>query len=99
VTAVHSPVPEADQLAALLTTLRTRYSLVLAGGQGELKGRIFRVGHLGMIDERDAYSILATLEQGMADHGMLSRVGLTVAAAQAVVRSAAEAPSEPAGVA
>jgi aspartate aminotransferase-like enzyme len=98
VTAVHAPDPDADQLKALLTTLRTRYGLVLAGGQGELQGRIFRVGHLGMIDEGDAYSILATIEQGLADHGMLSRVGLTVAAAQAVVRSTAETPSEPAGV-
>jgi alanine-glyoxylate transaminase/serine-glyoxylate transaminase/serine-pyruvate transaminase len=95
---VHAPDPDADQLKALLTTLRTRYGLVLAGGQGELQGRIFRVGHLGMIDEGDAYSILATIEQGLADHGMLSRVGLTVAAAQAVVRSTAETPSEPAGV-
>ena len=86
VTAVHSPVPAADQLTALLTTLRTRYGLVLAGGQGELKGRIFRVGHLGMIDEGDAYSILATIEQGMADHGMLSRVGGRSAAHQTNVK-------------
>jgi aspartate aminotransferase-like enzyme len=96
VTAVHSPAASADDLKAWLTALRTRHGLVLAGGQGQLAGRIFRVGHLGFVDERDAYSILATIEQGLADHGLLSRVGLTVAAAQRVARGAEAAP-EPAG--
>jgi len=92
VTAVHSLTQTPEELKQLLTTLRTRYGLVLAGGQGELQGKIFRVGHLGMIDDHDAYSILATLEQGLADHGLLSRVGLTVAAAQAVARNPEAAP-------
>ena len=69
---------------------------MLAGGQGPLAGKVFRVGHLGYIEERDAYSILATIEQGLADQGLLSRVGLTVAAAQRVARGA-EAVPEPAG--
>jgi aspartate aminotransferase-like enzyme len=96
VTAVHSPARSAEELRSWLATLRTRYGLVLAGGQGQLLGRIFRVGHLGWIDERDAYSILATIEQGLVDHGLLSRVGLTVAAAQLASRGA-EAVPEPAG--
>ena len=95
VTAVHSPAESPDELKALLTTLRTRYGLVLAGGQGQLTGKVFRIGHLGLVDERDAYSILATLEQGLVDHGLLSRVGLTVAAAQAAARGDAT-PAEPA---
>ena len=94
VTAVHSPVDAPEELKAFLTLLRTRYGLVLAGGQGELTGRIFRVGHLGLIDDGDAYSILATIEQGMADSGMLSRTGLAVPAAQAVVRRSAEGASQ-----
>jgi aspartate aminotransferase-like enzyme len=94
VTAVHSPAGSPEELKALLAALRTRHGLVLAGGQGQLAGRIFRVGHLGFIDEGDAYSILATIEQGLADHGLLSRVGLTVAAAQ---RVALGAEAEPAG--
>jgi aspartate aminotransferase-like enzyme len=92
VTAVQSPAPDADTLKAWQTTLRTRYGLVIAGGQTELTGKIFRVGHLGHIEEPDAYSILATNEQGLADHGMLSRVGLAVPAAQSVVRAAAASP-------
>ncbi|HEX3606343.1 MAG TPA: alanine--glyoxylate aminotransferase family protein [Candidatus Dormibacteraeota bacterium] len=96
VTAVHSPASSPEDLKRLLADLRVRHGLVLAGGQGKLAGRVFRVGHLGYIEERDAYSILATIEQALADHGLLSRVGLTVAAAQRVARGTEAAP-EPAG--
>jgi aspartate aminotransferase-like enzyme len=97
VTAIHNPVDGPDALKELLTALRTGHGLVLAGGQGGLAGKIFRIGHLGMIDEGDVYSILATLEQGLHETGMRSRVGLAVPAAQAVVRSV-QASVQPAGV-
>lgn len=97
VTAVRNPVDEAGALKELLTTLRARHGLVLAGGQGDLSGRIFRIGHLGMVDEGDVYNILATLEQGLHETGMRSRVGLAVPAAQAVVRSL-QVTGQPAGV-
>jgi aspartate aminotransferase-like enzyme len=98
VTAVHSPAPDADALKGLLGHLRTEYGLVLAGGQGDLGGKIFRIGHLGMVDERDVYAILATLEQGMLDKGMLSRAGQSVAAAQVAARRGSDA-AKPAPVA
>ena len=97
VTAILNPVDGPDTLKELLTALRTRHGLVLAGGQGDLSGKIFRIGHLGMIDEGDVYSILATLEQGLHETGMRSRVGLAVPAAQAVVRSV-QVSGQPAGV-
>ncbi len=93
VTALRNPSDDAAPLKELLTTLRTRYGLVLAGGQGDLVGKIFRIGHLGMIDDSDVYSILGTLEQAMAEMGMLSRVGLCVAAAQSVARPASPSPA------
>jgi len=83
VTAVRNPVDGADSLKELLTTVRSQHGLVLAGGQGDLVGRICRSGHLGMIDDSDVYSILATLEQGLHETGMRSRVGMAVPAAQA----------------
>ena len=86
VTAIHSPVDDPAALKGLLADLRTRRGLVLAGGQGKLQGHIFRIGHLGAVGERDIYSILATLEQGLVDAGMLSRIGLCVAAAQSAAR-------------
>jgi len=83
VTAILNPVDDADSLKELITTLRARHGLVLAGGQGDLSGRIFRIGHLGMVDEADVYSILATLEQGLHETGMRSRVGPRPAASSA----------------
>jgi aspartate aminotransferase-like enzyme len=97
VTAVHNPADTADALKQLLTHLRARYGLVLAGGQDDLKGKILRIGHLGWIDDPDVYAILSTLEQGLVDLGLLTRAGLAVAAAQAEARAATPV-AEPASV-
>jgi aspartate aminotransferase-like enzyme len=97
VTAVHSPAESPETLKDLLTRLRSHYGLVLAGGQDSLTGKIFRIGHLGMIDEADVYSILCTLEQGLLDAGLRSRMGLAAAAAQAAARESQPA-AEPASV-
>jgi alanine-glyoxylate transaminase/serine-glyoxylate transaminase/serine-pyruvate transaminase len=97
VTAVHSPAESAEALKDLLARLRTHYGLVLAGGQDSLTGKIFRIGHLGMIDDGDVYSILCTLEQGLLDAGLRSRMGLAAAAAQAAARESKPA-AEPASV-
>ena len=98
VTAVVSPADTPEALKELLKHLRTRYGLVLAGGQDNLSGKIFRIGHLGFIDELDVYSIVCALEQGMVDLGLRSRAGLAAAAAQAAARDAAVPSPEPAGV-
>ena len=97
VTAVHSPADSPDALKELLTRLRTEYGLVLAGGQDSLAGKIFRIGHLGLISESDVYSIVCNLEQAMVDVGLRSRVGLAAAAAQAAARER-EPVAEPVGV-
>jgi len=97
VTAVHAPTDTPERLKELLAHLRTRYGLVLAGGQGDLQGKIFRIGHLGMIDESDVYSVLSLLEQGLADVGLQTRIGLATAAAQAAARTDIPA-AEPAAV-
>lgn len=98
VTAVLSPTESPDALKQLLTHLRSRHGLVLAGGQDSLSGKIFRIGHLGFIDESDVYSIVCTLEQGMVDLGLRSRAGLAAAAAQAAARHGAVPSAEPASV-
>ncbi len=82
VTAVRSPAPDAESLSLLLADLREKYGLILAGGQGEQIGKIFRIGHLGYMDEQDVYGILGALECALFDHGYLSRIGFAVPAAQ-----------------
>ncbi len=49
--------------------------LVLAGGQGKLKGKIFRIGHLGDVDVADIVSALDVIEQGADAVGLSVRAG------------------------
>jgi aspartate aminotransferase-like enzyme len=86
VTAIANPLGSPDELKALITRWRTEYGLVVAGGQGDLQGEIFRIGHLGMVDERDVFVILAVVEQGLVDVGFLESTGVAVPAAQAVLQ-------------
>lgn len=83
VTAINNPTATADDLKAFTTLLRTRYGLVVAGGQGDLKGEIFRIGHLGYIDDGDVYVILEAIEQALADMEIVSELGRAVPAASA----------------
>jgi aspartate aminotransferase-like enzyme len=47
----------------LRQVLREEYKVVLAGGQQTLNGKIFRIGHLGMVNEKDIEEILAAIEK------------------------------------
>ena len=55
-----------------------------AGGQGEMKGKLFRLGHMGYVAEFDIISALAALEQVLADLGLPVDFGASVRAAQKV---------------
>jgi aspartate aminotransferase-like enzyme len=57
-------VPADLDVARLLHLLRAG-GVVLAGGQGKLAGRIFRIGHLGLIDEADVEEILRALAHAL----------------------------------
>jgi aspartate aminotransferase-like enzyme len=73
VTAVR--VPDGVDGGALTRLLRTEYNTVLAGGQGELTGKIFRIGHLGLVTEADLRACLDALKLA------LPRVGFSPVAA------------------
>lgn len=45
------------------TAMRERYNIVLAGGQGDLKSTIFRIGHLGLFTEADIQAVLDGLRE------------------------------------
>jgi aspartate aminotransferase-like enzyme len=75
--------------------LRKR-GLVLAGGQGKLTGRIFRIGHLGSVTVEEIIAAMATLEAGLLAAGRDVEPGRAVAAAQ---RAALEASGVRAAVA
>jgi len=43
--------------------IKNKFDILLAGGQDHLKGKIFRVGHLGYINDRDIISVIAAISQ------------------------------------
>jgi alanine-glyoxylate transaminase/serine-glyoxylate transaminase/serine-pyruvate transaminase len=61
--------------------------LVLAGGQGKLAGKVFRVGHLGSVTTGEILEAIATIESVSIDLGLPVTAGSGVAAAE---RAAAE---------
>jgi aspartate aminotransferase-like enzyme len=63
VTAVR--IPDGVDGSALTKMMRTEYDTVLAGGQGELTGKIFRIGHLGLVSEADIQACLDALKQAL----------------------------------
>lgn len=64
VTAVKPPA-EID-ISRMLKLLRDEHGVVLAGGQGSLSGKVFRIGHLGWIDVADIDEVLAALKSTLA---------------------------------
>jgi aspartate aminotransferase-like enzyme len=73
-------LPEDVEWSALSKELRSR-GLVLAGGQGSLTGRIFRVGHLGSVSVQDVASAIEMLEAALVSLDVPVRTGRAVDAA------------------
>jgi serine---pyruvate transaminase len=67
VTAIRAPagIDSGDVVAAL----RDRFGITIANGQGPLKGKIFRIGHIGWFDVFDITTALAAVELVLADAG------------------------------
>lgn len=61
VTAINAP--QGIDLAQLLKICREEYGLVLAGGPGPLAGKVFRIGHLGHVNEDDIDVVIDTLRE------------------------------------
>jgi aspartate aminotransferase-like enzyme len=66
-------------------TLKSKFALVTANGQGEMQGKIFRVAHLGFFDYLDTIAFLGAMEHIAKDTlGLKVEFGQAVAAAQKV---------------
>jgi aspartate aminotransferase-like enzyme len=83
-TAVHSPT--GFDSGVLIKEFRDRFSAVVANGQGDqMKGKLFRIAHIGYYDYIDTIGILAALEQVLANvTGKPVEFGAAVRAAQEV---------------
>lgn len=69
----------------LVKYMRNELGVSIAGGQGKLKGRIFRLGHVGYFDEFDIVSQVAALELALSRLGQKVEAGAGVAAAMKVL--------------
>ena len=76
--------PKGIDSEQILAAFSKNYNITIAGGQGEMKGKIFRLGHMGYAAEFDTITALAALEQVLADLGVPVDFGASVAAAQKV---------------
>ena len=82
-------VPEGMNSSDVVKALKTRFALVVANGQGEMQGKIFRVAHLGYFDYLDTVALLGAMEHIAKDTLKLPvEYGQAVAAAQRVYAAA-----------
>lgn len=79
VTAVN--VPAGVEGGKIVKTLREQFGIIIAGGQGHLKGKIFRFATLGYYNEFDAVSIIQGVEMALAKLGYKFESGSGVRAA------------------
>ncbi|MCG2827768.1 alanine--glyoxylate aminotransferase family protein [Methanothermobacter sp. K4] len=78
VTAVNLPEGVTD--GELRGTMRNKYHVELAGGQDHLKGKIFRIGHMGNITHRELIITFSALEMTLRELGFEVEMGEAVAA-------------------
>jgi serine---pyruvate transaminase len=72
---------------AFLARLEERFGIKLAGGQGPLKGKIFRIAQMGRINEVDILGCLAAIELVLLEMGRDVTLGTAVAAASRCLSS------------
>lgn len=76
--------PDGMDSGTLVKALRQQFGSVVANGQGEMKGKMIRIAHLGYYDFAETLSIIAQLEVVLVQLGKLSpdKLGSGVRAAQ-----------------
>ena len=79
VTAIRAP--EGIDSGELVLALRDRFGITLAPGQGPLKGKVFRIGHIGWFDVFDITTALAAVELALTEAGAEIERGVAVTAA------------------
>ncbi len=81
---------DAEKLRA---QVRTGYDVILAAGQSDLKGKIFRIGHLGYTDQKDILAAFAAIEMALLEMGHKVELGKSVKAVQEALMSKIKVPA------
>jgi len=75
-------MPEGAESEAVLEAAETHFHLSLGTGLGRLRGRVFRIGHLGALNDLEALATVAGVEMALALAGVRVPMGAGVAACQ-----------------
>jgi alanine-glyoxylate transaminase / serine-glyoxylate transaminase / serine-pyruvate transaminase len=84
-------VPQGFNGADVIDRAYRRYNLALGAGLSQVAGKLFRIGHLGDLNELMLLGAIAGAEMAMRDVGIEIALGSGVGAAQTQFRGAAEA--------
>ena len=79
--------PEGISVPDIRKTIKKDFDIVVANGQKELKDKIFRIGNLGFVSDRDAITAIGSLEASLYKLGYKFELGAGVAA---VIKTLAE---------
>jgi aspartate aminotransferase-like enzyme len=77
-------VPQGLDGEKLVKTMRDTYGVTIAGGQAELKGKVFRIAHMGYIEEFDIIVGISCLEKVLTQMGYKFQLGQGIKAAEEV---------------
>ena len=80
--------PVGIDAVALRLALRDRFGITIAGGHGDVIGRLFRIGHIGYVDIFDITTALGAIELQLVEMGASVERGAAGAAALAAYEQA-----------
>ena len=84
--AITAVAPEGIDAELLRKSVKERFDILLAGGQDHLKGKVFRIGHLGYVCDRDVLTAVSAIEATLQSLGLhRGTMGAGVAAAAAAL--------------
>ncbi|MCE5307780.1 MAG: alanine--glyoxylate aminotransferase family protein [Acidobacteriales bacterium] len=81
--------PAGMDSGVIVKAFKTRFGSIIANGQGSMKGKIFRIAHLGYFDFADLFAVIGELEIILAANGVPVEFGKGVATVQKVYMEAA----------
>ena len=84
--AITAVAPDGIDAEQLRKAVKERFDILLAGGQDHLKGKVFRIGHLGFVCDRDVLTAVAAIESTLHSLGLhKTTMGAGVAATAAAL--------------
>jgi len=78
-------LPDGIDGGAFNKKLREEYGVTIAGGQAQLKGKIFRLAHLGYADTIDVITAIAAVERGLHAFGYDFELGAGIKTAEEIL--------------